>query len=114
MTDKPDRLGDYMLDWAERDMTNLRTELAERIAQMDREAILIERLRTERDGLRADNERLKAAKPGCLYHCECDRLATDNERLRAVMRRICLLDGETDALSQIFDEVHREMDSWRA
>ena len=31
--------------------------------------------------LSEENERLKAAKPGCLYHCECDRLTADNQRL---------------------------------
>jgi len=35
--------------------------------------------------LLAENERLKAQKPGCLYHCECDRLTTENERLRAAL-----------------------------
>jgi hypothetical protein len=54
-----------------------------------------------------------------IEHCqgiqrERDALRAENLRLRAVLRKICLLDGEPDSLTQIFDEVHREMDSWHA
>lgn len=78
----------------------------------------------ERDALRAENERLQTDNE--LFRREADRLtladrqwadhvkrlAEEKERLRTVLRKICLLDGEPDALSQIFDVVHREIESW--